>query len=209
MKITSILRTMQAEGQKYLTDEEYFEQFDRGISQAKDRKNDELLMMFWLYGNNYDAQKKEERRAVMPVGIGDWPPKSRTKREVMQDLGALFAKRFPEHMLVNIVHIAEAVWQVRKPKDTDENMITPSEDPARVEAVFVTARSMDRRISTYMAGICRDKDGKFTGLKQLKMDRHNPAQPHNPLETSDYLSENIYEGYISCRSGEYFSRKPL
>lgn len=199
-----MLRGLQAAGQKWLTDEEYFEHFERGIKMVSDKDESDLLMQFWLYGRDYDADKKEDEWAIMPIGIADWPPEGHTKQEAMEALGVMFAAQFPKHMLVNIVHTSEAWMSKRESKEEAENGVAPSEDPNKVEVVLVTAVSMDRRLSQYMAEIIRDKDGKFSKLKEVPdmTKRHDPEKPHDPRNFRDYLSEYIYHGYGTLREKE-------
>lgn len=196
-----LIKGLQAAGQKWLPDKDYFEQFERGIKMVSEKDETELLMQFWLYGRNYDAKDTKDEWAIMPIGIADWPPEGHTKQETMEALGVMYASQYPKHMLVNIVHTSEA-WMARREKaeDIDKGPM-PSKDPNRIEVVIVTAVSMDRRLSQYAAEILRDKKGKFAGLKDTpEMNlRHDPEKPHDPRNMRDYLSEYIYGGYGKIR----------
>lgn len=195
----AMLKGLQRAGQQYLTDEDYFRQFERGIEQVKDHVDEGLTMIFCLYGSNYNAEAEKDREAVMPVAFADWPPEGMTKDQAMEALGVLFASQFPDHMLVNITHTSEA-WMVERKKD-DPDGLAPSKDPNRIEAVIVTATSMDRRTSLYMAKMLRDSAGTFTGLEEMPdhCKRYDPEHPADPRESQDYLTDSIYRGYFELR----------
>jgi len=191
-----------AAGQKYLTNEKFAELFEEGQKIIENETQEEISMFFMLYGRSYNSG--EEKWTVMPVMFADWPPPEEIdghkfgKSGAMKAVGASFADKFPDYMLVCITHISEA-WMVERPKDSTDDM-APSEDPNRIEVAFVHALSMDRRTSWRSNKILRDEAGNRTGYEVLREDIFDPENPLTPDKTNqDYLSNAIFEGYMMVK----------
>lgn len=198
----AILAGAQRAGQKWLTDEEFNEQFERGKQSVKERGDEELAMEFWLYGVNNEAKDEKDKKVIMPCLLAGWNPKDQEeKRMIMMGLGMTFYEKFPDHMLTTVVHTSEA-WASKYEKGTDPNNppVMPSKDPKRMEIVLVHAMSMDQRVSFYQAEILKDAKGKFTGLKDMAEDIYNPEKPI-PISKSavDRLSVYILMGHAKAK----------
>jgi hypothetical protein len=189
-----ILGALQQAGQRWLTDDEFNEQFDRAKEIAQDRDDDETLMSFWLYGISSDADDK--KKACMPVMFADWPGgDDMDKDKIMAGIGAKFAEQFPDYMLTTVVQTSEA-WMVERPKDAPEEdrHLAPSQSPNRVEIIMVHALSMDQRQSFWHAKILKDEDGKFTGLEQILESRHVTGKDSEWDGMLNNLSRSIFRG---------------
>lgn len=206
MKLTDkekmdMLQRLRGAGQQWLSDEDFSQQFERGRKMAREGVADGLMMQFWLYGRNYEPDKTgDDKWALMPVLLADWPPEGIEKGDAMKALGVMYAEKFPDFMLVNVVQMSEA-WQVDRDKaqPEEDDHIAPSESPNKVEVVMVDAMSLDRRQSWWSAKIERAADEKVTGLKTLKEVIYNPAKPKDPRDMRAYLIEAIFTGYNLAR----------
>lgn len=206
MKLTDkekldMLQRLRGAGQRFLSDDEFSQQFERGRKMARDSVADGITMQFWLYGRNYDPDiTGVDRWALMPILLADWPPEGMEKDDAMKALGVMYADKFPDFMLVNVVQLSEAWMVERKNTVPKEDMdLAPSKDSNRIEVAMVNAMSLDRRQSWWTAKIERAKDESFAGLKTLKEEIYNPAKPKDPRDLRAFLIEAIFTGYNLAR----------
>lgn len=179
-------------GPKMIPNERLHEVFEMDKKHAaEEMEGGGVMMSFAIHGKHRDTDKWEVTLVVM----ADWPPER--KDLAMAGLGMKYHDDNPDLMPLIVSQVSEAWMAHHDRADKDKDMPAPSEDPNRVEGLLVHTTTMDQRQDFNMREILRDKDGKFTGLKDSMENRYNPEDPVDLSRNENYLVRNFFMGYFA------------
>lgn len=203
-----LLKHSRQEAQRYVTDAELAESWEKCLAKAKGyfAEHGEHMHMFIAHLRKHETGEHETVVMAMP----DWPPPKGKKEMTLMGMGVNLAQEFPHSALLMVEHISEG-WAASQPdyKASGKEYIGDM-DAGRTETLTVSLTTIDCRQSYSCEVILRDEAGKFKewGTPVIE-DIYDPAAEieHIPTDSGDFLSYAIIKGYCLVMA-EKVRRRP-
>lgn len=207
-QILRATKAARAYGQRFITDQQFAELFDKTVATAKKTlERDGYHDHMYLATFQHTATKAID---TVPIVFGDWPPPEGKKKLVLQGLGIKLADENPDATLLTLVHISEAWVAHYANEDIPDGQLRdgvplPSERPDdRIEVLLISLTSQDTRQSYTNQVIHRKPDGSFSHWGEtpaLEM-LYDPKTYVDITKDGDQLPFMVLSGYVMARHAQ-------